>query len=133
MCILKNHAYIYIYIYIYIILKIATIVWNAFSIFPVFLVSILFLLIAFLFFFFFFFFFRYISYPVLSNSASAYFCYVIKTFKTHFKKQRTLHKQVTPDDGLWRVRKCTGQFCEIHLPIPTWNKDTYLETWKDLE
>ena len=24
-----------------------------------------------------------------------------------------------------------GQFWEIHLPIPTWNKDTYQKTWKD--
>ena len=24
----------------------------------------------------------------------------------------------TPDDGLWRVWKCSGQFWEIHLPIP---------------
>ena len=40
--------------------------------------------------------------------------------------------QAIPDDGLWKVQKCLGQFWLIHLPIPTWNQDTYQETWKDL-
>ena len=29
--------------------------------------------------------------------------------------------------------KHSGQFWQIHLPIPTWNQDTYQETWKDLK
>ena len=61
----------------------------------------------------------------LSNSAFAYFCYAIKNLqnlsKFIFKKQNNLHKQATPDDGLRRVRNRSGQFWEIHLPIPTWN------------
>ena len=38
----------------------------------------------------------------------------------------------TPDDGLWNVQKHSGKFWEIHTPIPTYNQDTYQETWKDL-
>ena len=41
--------------------------------------------------------------------------------------------QVTPDDGLWKVWKHSVQFWLIHSPIPTWNQDTYQETWKDLK
>ena len=41
--------------------------------------------------------------------------------------------QATPDGGLWNVRKRSEQFWLIHLPIPTWNQDTYQETWKDLK
>ena len=37
--------------------------------------------------------------------------------------------QAIPDDGLWKVRKRSERFCYIH---PTWNQDTYQETWKDL-
>ena len=40
--------------------------------------------------------------------------------------------QTTPDDGLWKVRKRLRQFWWVHLLIPNWNQDTYLETWKDL-
>ena len=40
--------------------------------------------------------------------------------------------QVTPDDGLWKVRKHLGQFLSIYPPIPTWNQDAYQETWKSL-
>ena len=40
--------------------------------------------------------------------------------------------QATPDDDLYKVRKRSGQFWKIHPPIPTWNQDTYQETWKDL-
>ena len=40
--------------------------------------------------------------------------------------------QVTPDDGLWKVRKRSEQIWSIHPPFPTWNPDTYQETWKDL-
>ena len=40
--------------------------------------------------------------------------------------------QTVPDDGLWKVWKRSGQFWQIHPPIPTWNEDTYQETWKDL-
>ena len=40
--------------------------------------------------------------------------------------------QATPDDGLWKVLKRSGQFWYIHPPISTWNYDTYQETWKDL-
>ena len=36
-------------------------------------------------------------------------------------------------DGLWKVRKCSGQFWQIYPPIPTWNQDTYQETWKDID
>ena len=39
--------------------------------------------------------------------------------------------QATLDDGIWKVQKRSGQFWEIHSPIPTWNQDTY-ETWKNL-
>ena len=39
--------------------------------------------------------------------------------------------QATPDDGLWKARKRWGKFGKIHPPIPTWNQDTYQETWKD--
>ena len=39
--------------------------------------------------------------------------------------------QETPDDGLWKDQKRSGQFWQIHPPIPTWNKNTYRETWKD--
>ena len=39
--------------------------------------------------------------------------------------------QTTPDNGLWKVRKSSGQFWYIHLPISTENKDTSQETWKD--
>ena len=50
---------------------------------------------------------KYISYPVFIQLCVHIFllCYkrLSKTFKTHFKKQHTLHKQATPDDGLWRV------------------------------
>ena len=53
-----------------------------------------------------------------------------KLFK---KNKHTFHKQVTPDNGLYRVQKHSGQFWEIHLPIPTWNSDTFLKTWKDLK
>ena len=67
-------------------------------------------------------FFYYISFPILSNSAFPYFSYCINFQKlSKLKKKYTLHKQATPDDGLWRVRKRSGQFWEIHLPIPTWN------------
>ena len=37
--------------------------------------------------------------------------------------------QATADDGLWKARKRSGQFW-IHQLIPTWNQDTYHETWK---
>ena len=40
--------------------------------------------------------------------------------------------QATPDDGLWEVWKCSRQFLLIYQSIPTWNQDTYHETWKDL-
>ena len=40
--------------------------------------------------------------------------------------------QATPNDGQWKVRKYTGQFWQIHPSIPTWNEDTYQESWKDL-
>ena len=40
--------------------------------------------------------------------------------------------QATPDDGLWKVRNRLRQFWKIHQPIPTWNQDTYQETWKGL-
>ena len=42
--------------------------------------------------------------------------------------------QATPDDGLWKVWKRSEQFFFflINSPIPTWNQDTYQETWKDL-
>ena len=46
-----------------------------------------------------------------------------KNFQNSFKKQHSLHMQATPDDGLWRIRKRSGQFWEIHPPIPTWNQD----------
>ena len=39
--------------------------------------------------------------------------------------------QGTADGGLWKVRKRSGQFWWIHLPIQTWNEETYQETWKD--
>ena len=39
--------------------------------------------------------------------------------------------QATPDDGLWKVRKHSGQFWLIHPPFETWNQDTYQETLKD--
>ena len=44
-----------------------------------------------------------------------------------------MRTQATPNVGLWRVQKRSGQFWEIHLPIPTWNKGIYQETWKDLK
>ena len=40
--------------------------------------------------------------------------------------------QATPDDGVWNVRKRSGQFCFIPPPIPTRIQDTK-ETWKDLD
>ena len=40
--------------------------------------------------------------------------------------------QAAPDDCLWKVQKRLGQFWEILPLIPTWNQDTYLETWKGL-
>ena len=40
--------------------------------------------------------------------------------------------QATPGDNLWKVQKCLGQFWLIHPPSPTWNQDSYQETWKDL-
>ena len=54
-------------------------------------------------------------FPKLSNSELAYFWFVIKktskNIKNSFlKKQHTLHKQATSNDGLWRVRKFSGQF-----------------------
>ena len=39
--------------------------------------------------------------------------------------------QATPDDGLWKVRKRSRKVGQIPPPIPTWNQDTYQETWKD--
>ena len=48
------------------------------------------------------------------------------------KKQHSLHIQATPDDSLWKVQKHSGQFWQIHPPIPSWNQDTYQETRKDL-
>ena len=39
--------------------------------------------------------------------------------------------QTTTNDGLWKVRKFSGQFWYIHPPIPTSNQDTYQKTWKD--
>ena len=89
------------------ILRIVTMFRNATRIFflkhSVFLDSILFPLTAFCFF-------KLISHSVLSNSVFAYFVMFQKTFKTHFQKQHSLYMQATPDDGLWRVRKCLGQF-----------------------
>ena len=41
--------------------------------------------------------------------------------------------QATSDDGLWKILKCSGQFWLIYPPTPTWNQDTYQETWKDLK
>ena len=40
--------------------------------------------------------------------------------------------QATSADGLWKVQKHFGQFWYVNPPIPTWNQDTYQETWKDL-
>ena len=40
--------------------------------------------------------------------------------------------QTTPDDGLWKIRKRSGQFWQIHPLIRAWNIGTYDETWKDL-
>ena len=31
-----------------------------------------------------------------------------------------------------KVWKLSGQFRQIHPPIPTWNQDIYQETWKDI-
>ena len=42
-----------------------------------------------------------------------------------------LYMQVTPDDGLWKVRKQSGKFEKIPPPTPTWNQNIYRETWKD--
>ena len=39
--------------------------------------------------------------------------------------------QVASDDSLNKAQNHLGQFWEIHPPIPTWNQDTYQETWKD--
>ena len=41
--------------------------------------------------------------------------------------------QATFDDGLWKVRKRSGQFLFIHPLIPTWNQDIKPKTWKDLD
>ena len=63
-----------------------------------------------------------------------YFCYGINF--QNLKKtpnKYTLHKQATPDDGLWSIRKRSAQFWEIHLSISTWNLDTYLKTRKDFK
>ena len=35
--------------------------------------------------------------------------------------------QATPDDGLWKVWKRTGEFWSIHPRIPTWNQNTCQE------
>ena len=40
--------------------------------------------------------------------------------------------QVSPDDGLYKIRKFSGQFWKIYPPIPAWNQDIYQETWKAL-
>ena len=44
-----------------------------------------------------------------------------KLSKLFKKYKHTLHKQAAPDEGQRRGWKHSGQFWEIHLPIPTWN------------
>ena len=44
--------------------------------------------------------------------------------------KHSLYMQLTPDDGLWKVGKRSGQFWYIHQPNLNWNQDPYQETWK---
>ena len=50
-----------------------------------------------------------------------YFLTFITFKKNFFKYKLTLHKQSTPNDSVWSVRRRSRQFLEIHLLNPPWN------------
>ena len=45
---------------------------------------------------------------------------------TNNNNTHSLYMKATPDDGLWKVQKFSGQFWSIHSAIPTWSQDFFL-------